>query len=92
MVLGTTARTLAERIQSDNTPPLERLRDSVSALPRPRTELIDVSLSAPTAKEAKLTCRLGSDCYVAYIDEKADATEDKMYRQLVDQYKSLESN
>ncbi len=85
------ARTLVERIRSDTTPPLERLRESLSAQPRPRTELIDVGLSAPTAKEAKLIVDAVLDCYIAYIGEKADATQDKLYRQLVDQYKSLET-
>jgi Mrp family chromosome partitioning ATPase/uncharacterized protein involved in exopolysaccharide biosynthesis len=84
-------RTLLERITADKTPPLERLRDALSAQPRPRTEIIDVGLSAPTAKEAKQIVDAVLDSYIAYIGEKADATEDKLYRQLVDQYKSLET-
>ncbi|RPJ38954.1 MAG: hypothetical protein EHM35_03410 [Planctomycetaceae bacterium] len=85
------ATTLWGRLHADTTPPLERLREALSVHARPRTEIIDVSLSASTAKEARLILDAILDSYIAYIGEKADATEDTLYRQLVDQYKSLET-
>ena len=82
---------LMQRLRGTATPPMERLRDSLSARPRPRTEIIDVSFIDARAKDAKLIVDTVLNQYMKYIGEMSDATEDKLYRQLVDQYKSLEN-
>jgi len=43
------------------------------------------------AKDARLILDAVLDQYIRYTTEKADATQDMVYRQLVDQYKILES-
>ena len=72
-------------------PPVERLRDTLSVQPRRRTEIIDVAFIDSSAKEAKFIVDAVLDQYIKYVGEKSDATKDKLYRQLVDEYKSLES-
>jgi len=72
-------------------PPMERLRDDLSVKPRRKTEIIDVTFMDPSAKDAKLIVDAVLDQYVKYIGEKSDSTKDKLYSQLVDQYKSLEN-
>jgi capsular exopolysaccharide synthesis family protein len=71
--------------------PMERLRDGLSVRPRRRTEIIDVTFMSASAKEAKLIVDTVLDQYIRYIEDKSDETKDKLYRQLVDQYKSLEN-
>jgi capsular exopolysaccharide synthesis family protein len=44
-----------------------------------------------SAKDAKLIVDTVLDQYLRYIEDKSDETNDKLYRQLVDQYKSLEN-
>jgi len=72
-------------------PPMERLRDDLSVQPRRGTEIIDVTFMDSSAKDAKLIVDTVLDQYVKYIWEMSDATKDELYRQLVDQYKSLEN-
>jgi capsular exopolysaccharide synthesis family protein len=45
----------------------------------------------PSAKDAKLIVDTVLDQYIRYVGETSDATKDDLYRQLVDQYKSLEN-
>ncbi|NIM97205.1 MAG: hypothetical protein GTO24_03680, partial [candidate division Zixibacteria bacterium] len=83
---------LVQRLRGNPTvPPMERLRDALSVRPRRRTEIIDITFMDSSAKEAKLIVDTVLDQYVKYIGEMSDATKDKLYRQLVDQYKSLEN-
>lgn len=72
-------------------PPIERLRDDLSVQPRRGTEIIDVAFMDSSARDAKLIADTVLDQYVKYIWEMSDATKDELYRQLVDQYKSLEN-
>ena len=72
-------------------PPMERLRDDLSVKPRRGTEIIDVAFLDSSAKDAKLIVDAVLDQYVKYLGEKSDATKDKLYSQLVEQYKSLEN-
>jgi uncharacterized protein involved in exopolysaccharide biosynthesis len=74
------------------TPPrMERLRDDLSVRPRKETEIIDIAFVDSSAQDAKLIVDTVLDQYIRYIGEKSDATKDALYRQLVDQYKSLEN-
>jgi capsular exopolysaccharide synthesis family protein len=70
---------------------MERLRDNLSVRPRNRTEIIDVTFSCRNPKDAKLVVDTVLDQYIKYVREMSNATEDQLYRQLVEQYKSLES-
>jgi capsular exopolysaccharide synthesis family protein len=71
--------------------PMERLRDDLSVQPRKETEIIDITFMDSSAKNARLIVDTVLDQYVKYIGEMSDATKDELYRQLVDQYKSLET-
>jgi len=74
-----------------DTPPMEKLRDALSVQPRRQTEIIDVTFMDSSAKDAKLIVDTVLEQYIRYIGEKSDATKDALYRQLVDQYKSLDN-
>jgi len=84
-------RSHLQRLREGAAPALERLRDNLSVQPRRRTEIIDVSFMDPSGKDAKLIVDAVLDQYIRYVGERSDATEDELYRQLVDQYKSLEN-
>jgi polysaccharide biosynthesis transport protein len=83
-------KSLVQRLQGNPISTMERLRDDLSAQPRNRTEIIDVSFTAVSPKEAKLITEAVLDEYKKYTTEKANATEDTLYRQLVDQYNLLQ--
>jgi len=71
---------------------VERLRNTLSVRPRGKTEIIDVSFVASSSKDAKLVVNTVLDQYIEYTGEMFDATSDKLYRQLVEQYKTLETD
>jgi succinoglycan biosynthesis transport protein ExoP len=87
---GPTASFL-QRLKGDTTPPMERLRDALSVRPRVRTEIIDVSFTDASAKDAKVIVDAVLQQYLKYVGESANATEDVLYNKLVDQYKSLDT-
>ena len=70
---------------------MARLRESLSAQPRADTEIVDVRFEATDRKEAELLTNVVLEQFIAYVGEASDATEDALYRQLVEQYKSLEA-
>ena len=72
-------------------PHIERFRDGLSVKPRSGTEIIDVTFIDSSAKDARIILNATLDEYVQYIGEKSDATKDKLYSKLVDQYKSLDT-
>jgi len=82
---------LVQQLRGSAAPPMERLRDDLSVKPRPRTEIIDVALAAGTAADAKIVVDSVLEQYMAYVGEKSDAMEDKLYRQLTEQYNSLQA-
>jgi len=84
-------QSFVQRLRGNPTPPMERLRDNLSVLPRRATEIIDVTFMDPSTKDAKVIVDNVLDQYMRYIGEKSDATKDNIYSQLVDQYKSLEN-
>lgn len=73
-------------------PPMERLRDALSVQPRRETEIIDVAFVDSSAKDAKLIVDAILEQYIKYIGEMSDATSDKLYRQLVEQHRTLETD
>jgi capsular exopolysaccharide synthesis family protein len=84
-------KTLLPQLRGNETPPLERLRDSLSVRPRPRTEIIDVSFADVSAKDDRIIVDAVLDQYMKYYTDASGAMDDKLHRQLVDQYKSLEN-
>ena len=72
-------------------PPMERLRDDLFVRPRRGTEIIDVAFITSSADEAKLIVNAVLEQYKKYVGETSDATKDKLYNQLAEQYKSLET-
>ncbi len=84
-------KSLLQRLKGDTPSTMERLKDDLSVRPRSRTEIIDVSFTAASAPNAQLIVNVILEEYVKYTAEMSDATEDKLYRQLADQYKSLEN-
>ena len=83
-------KSLMERLRGSIDPPLERLRDTLTVRPRRGTEVIDVDFLDPSAKDAKIIVDTVLDQYVEYIGEMSDEDEEKLYRQLVEKYESLE--
>jgi len=84
-------KSLFERLRGNTIPPMERLRDGLSVRPRPRTEIIDVSFTNPSAKDARLIVDAVLDQYIKYVGDKSDATADQLYRQLTEQYRTLDT-
>jgi succinoglycan biosynthesis transport protein ExoP len=84
------SKSIISKLFGTKVTPLERLRNDLSARPRPRTEIIDVSFITYNVKEAQLITNTVLDHYIKYIQEMSDTTQDNLYRQLVDQYKDLE--
>lgn len=80
-----------ERLHGNPDTPMERLLDAINVRPRGRTEIIDVSFVTYNPKEAKLIVDTVLEQYIKYIGEMSNATDDKLYRQLTDLYKSLEN-
>ena len=83
-------KSLMERVSGNPTPAIDRLRDDLSAQPRPRSEIIDVSFMDPVAKEAKLIVDTVLQQYMKYVGEQSNATEDMLYRELTAQYNALD--
>lgn len=84
------AMTLLERWRGDVVPPVERLKDDLSVQARPETEIIDVSFTALNTDDAKLIVNTVLDRYMQYVGECSNATEERLYRQLAEQYHSLQ--
>ena len=82
-------KTLLQQIRGTSSPPLDRLAESLSASPRKETEIIDVSFTAANPQDATLILNKILDHYVRYLGEMTDATEDKVYRRLAEQYQTL---
>jgi succinoglycan biosynthesis transport protein ExoP len=85
------AKTLLQRLHQDTTPAEERLKDSLSVRPRPRTEIIDLSFNADSAAEARLILNTVLDRYMEYVGEQSNDEERKLYDQLKEQFSSLQN-
>lgn len=85
------AKSFVQHLTGNVPAPRARLRDALSARPRKGTEIIDITFNDPIAKDAQLILNAILDQYVQYIGYMSDATQDKLYSQLVEQYRSLEN-
>ena len=84
-------QSLVERFSDKPLTLMERLGDALSVMPRLRTEFIDVSFTDPSVKDAKVIVDAVLGEYIKYIREKTNAEEDQLYRQLTQQFASLQS-
>lgn len=85
-------KSLIQRLQGKPpVPPVERLRNFLSIQPRSKSEIIDVIFTDSNAKDARIIVDTVLDQYFKYISEKSNAAKDHLYRQLIDQYKSLDN-
>jgi len=82
-------RPLLERWRAKPLTPIDKLTESLSVQPRPTTEIVEVSFVDPAERDAKLIVDAVVDQYIRYVHEKSNATENTLYRQLVDQYDTL---
>jgi len=85
------SKSLKQRLWAEPVPPLDRLRDALKVQPRPQTEIIDITFTDPSAEDAMVIVDTVLDEYTRYIGEMSNEDEEKLYRQLVEQYKSLEN-
>lgn len=85
-------KSLIQRLRGIQPPPLERLKEGLIVRPRPRTEIIDVSFTDPSASDAKVIVDSALDQYMKYIREKSDEDSETIYRELLSQYQSLEND
>ena len=69
---------------------VSRIEKSIPS-PPPGTEIIDVCLADPNAKDARLIVDVVLNEYLKYTGEATNAEDERLYRQLVDQYKSMET-
>ena len=84
-------QSLVERFSDKPLTTMERLGDALSVMPRLRTEYIDVSFNDPSVKDARIIVDAVLEEYIKYIREKNNAEEDQLYRQLTEQYTSLQN-
>jgi capsular exopolysaccharide synthesis family protein len=75
-------------LQGNKNLPIERLRKSLSVRPRSQTEIIDASFVSASSQDAKIIMNAVLDEYLIYVQEVSDETENKLYRQLSDEYTS----
>jgi len=84
-------KSFVQRLRGNPPAARDRLRDSLSAKPRKATEIIDVTFTDSRATDAQIIVNTLLDQYVKYVAEMSDATQDQLYSQLVEQYRTLEN-
>jgi hypothetical protein len=84
-------QSLVERLRGNPTTAMERLLGTLLVRPRPRTEIIDVSFIDPSVNDAKVTVDAVLNEYIKYNEETTNAEEDEIYRQLTEQFRSLQT-
>jgi succinoglycan biosynthesis transport protein ExoP len=82
-------KSLLNRLTGNMPTALDRLRDNLSVRPRRGTELIDVTFTDSNATDAQIITNTILDQYKIYITERSDETQDKLSRQLEDEYTRL---
>lgn len=84
-----TPKSLVQRATKNPLAPLGRLKKALSTKNLTGTEIIDITFIDPSPKDAQLIVNLVVEQYMDYVIEMSDATQDKLYNQLVEEYKSL---
>jgi len=85
------SKSIRQKLHGNQLSAMEKIRDDLSAQPRRSTEIIDVSFIAENSEDAQVIVDAVLDQYLKYTREMSDETKDNLYRQLVDQYKTLEN-
>lgn len=81
---------LTKRLLDHQIPPIEKLRESLSVRPRPRTEIIDVSFTDASAKDATTIVNAVLAQYTRYVADAVNKEDDLLYNQLLEKKTSLE--
>jgi capsular exopolysaccharide synthesis family protein len=68
---------------------IDRLTKVLNIQPRWMTEVIDVVMTDPDAKESAIIVNAILDEYIAYVREGLDQDDDMMYKKLLEEYNSL---
>lgn len=83
-------KSLVQKLKGNIGSPLERLRDALSVQPRRRTEIIDIDFMDVSASDAKIIVNAVLEQYRKHIGTKSDEDQDKLYKQLSEEYRSLD--
>ncbi|MHC4569756.1 MAG: GumC domain-containing protein, partial [Planctomycetota bacterium] len=81
---------LMQRLRGDQIPRVERLRNSLTARPRHRTEITDVVMEDPIAEDARVIVQAVVEEYEKYAANQSDEGRDELYKRLVAEYKRLQ--
>lgn len=65
--------------------PMERLREGLIVMPRPTTEVVDLSFMAERPADAAVVLNVILDQYIKVVEELADQGNDALYRKLSDE-------
>ncbi len=91
-------QSLMQRLTGQTDTPLERLKDGLSVQPRRRTEILDVSFTCTSAKDAVVIIEAVLQQYGSYISEMAsgqrrreDLARDRLYDELKREIRDLET-
>lgn len=84
-------KSFKQRLAGNASAPMDRLKETLLARPRKDTEIIDVTFADRSANDAQVILNTVLDQYMQYLVYMSDATQDKLYNQLVEQYRSLET-
>ncbi len=79
------------RRESLGPPPAERLLAVMTAMPRPKTEVIDVAFETRHPLDGATIVNAMLDHYILYSQEISDETRDMLYRKLVEEAEALEN-
>lgn len=85
------SKSIIQELSGNQVPALERIRNCLSAKPRSDTELIDVSFIAEKPEDTRVILDTVLDQYLRYTREMSNETQDRLYQQLAEQYKALET-
>jgi polysaccharide biosynthesis transport protein len=83
-------KTFLQRMTGNHLIALARLKESLSAKPLTGTEIINVTFTDTSPKDAQLMANAVVEQYMNYALQTSDATKDKLYKQLVEEYQTLE--
>ncbi len=72
--------------------PMERLGKDLSVDPRGMTEVIDIAMSAPRARDAAVIVNAVLDQYIRTVRETSSRMEDTLYNELLDRYNSYHTD
>jgi capsular exopolysaccharide synthesis family protein len=72
--------------------PMERLSKDLRVDPRGMTEVIDIAMSSPVAKDAAVIVNAVLDQYIRTVRESSSRMEDTLYNELLDRFNSYRTD